>query len=142
MAYQSFIARCAWVVYDQNFRSEVANQPDRLWAISDPDLYGQAFTNQLAAMESWCSVCQSLYHTSTACPRRQLKFPLSPQGQTKKKVCYLYNNNNGECQFGRDCLFRHVCSQCWGPHPKTSCGQGKKWKLRNRIPEEQTYSLL
>ena len=36
MAYQSFIARCAWVVYDQNFRSEVANQPDRLWAISDP----------------------------------------------------------------------------------------------------------
>ena len=57
MAYQLSIARCsvkykwpAWVVYDQNFCSEVANQPDCLWAISDPDLYGQAFTNKLVPL--------------------------------------------------------------------------------------------
>ena len=39
MAYQLFIAKCSlkywwpsWVVYDQNFCLEVANQPDYLWA--------------------------------------------------------------------------------------------------------------
>jgi len=51
MAYQAFIARCSvkynwpsWVVYDQNFCMEAANQPDRLWA--------QIFTPKLS-QTSW-----------------------------------------------------------------------------------------
>jgi len=141
LAYQSFIARCSlkykwpsWVVYDQNFRSEVANQPDRLWAISDSDLYGQAFTNQLIAMESWCTICQSLDHTSGSCPRRPLKRPLPPEVQHKKKICHNFNDNNGDCRYGRECLFRHACILCGGPHPKTSCRQGKKRKPREHDP--------
>jgi len=66
-----------------NFHLEVANQPDCLWAISDPDLYGQAFTNQLVAMENWCSVCQSLDHNSAVYPRHQLKCPVSPKGKAR-----------------------------------------------------------
>lgn len=136
MAYQSFIAKCSlkyrwpsWVVYDQNFRMEVANQPDRLWAQSDPSIYAQSFTNQAFLTENWCTECQSLDHSWAACPRRPRKRPppsASPCTYNKsKKTCDLYNKYNGDCRYGKDCYFRHVCSICAGPHPQSVCRDKK-----------------
>ena len=72
MAYQSLIVRTstrykwpAWLVYDQNFRQEAANNPSQSWA------KGQCFTDQGFTSENWCEQCQGLYHTSTLKPRKQ-----------------------------------------------------------------------
>ena len=140
MAYQSFIAKCSlkyrwpsWVVYDQNFRLEVANQPDRLWAQSDPSIYAQSFTNQAFLTENWCTECQSLDHSWAACPRRPRKrsqtTAASRSYNKSKRVCNLYNKFNGDCRYGKDCYFNHVCSICAGPHPQANCRDKKKGKL-------------
>lgn len=148
MAYQAFIARCSvkynwpsWVVYDQNFRMEAANQPDRLWAQSDSDIYTQAFTNQLAFAENWCSECQSLDHARASCPRKPPNQPRPPSpnrgGYHKsRRVCTFYNNNpKGDCKYGRDCYFRHVCSACGGRHPQVTCQSGQlKRRKRDQGP--------
>ena len=72
MAYQSLIARAstrykwpAWLVYDQNFRQEAANNPLQSWAKVDPSIYTQCFTDQGFTSENWCDQCQGLDHTST-----------------------------------------------------------------------------
>ena len=112
MAYQSFIFKCglkyrwsSWVVYDQNFcleDMEVANQPDRVWAQSDPRIYAQSFTNLAFQIENWCTECQSLDHSWGACPRRPRKYPQSSTFvQTyNRSNCNLFNKYNGDCTFG------------------------------------------
>ena len=67
MAYMTIIARASqkyrwpsWVIYDQNFRLEVAGNPDQVWAKVDPSIYAQCFTGQSVSPENWCSQCQGL----------------------------------------------------------------------------------
>ena len=103
MAYHSFIAKCSlryrwpsWVVYDQNFHLEVANQPDCLWARSDPSIYAQSFTNQTFLTENWCTECQSLDHSWAACPDapvNALKLQLPVGAITKAKEYVIYATN-------------------------------------------------
>jgi len=125
MAHQAFIARCSvkynwpsWVVYNQNFCMEAANQPDRLWAQSGSDIY---FTNQFPFAENWCSECQSLDHARASHPRKPPRPPSPNRGgyYKSRRVCTLYNNNpKSDSKNGRDCYFRHVCSACGGWHPQ------------------------
>ncbi len=151
MAYQSMIAKAslkykwpAWVVYDQNFRAEVAGKADQSWAKVDPSIYAQCFTGQSISAENWCSRCQSLDHTALSCPYRPRKRPWSavsgPPGQQnwsarsdqhqgggrpdQLQACIKYNKFNGDCRFGKQCRFRHVCSSCGEPHPATKCKAG------------------
>ncbi len=84
MAYQSIIAKAslkykwlAWVVYDQNFRAEVAGKADQLWAKVDPSIYAQCFMGQSISAKNWCSRCQYLDHTALSCPYRPRKCPWS-----------------------------------------------------------------
>ena len=75
MAYQGAIAKASlkykwpsWIVYDQNFRQEVANNPSQSWARVDPSMYAQCFTGQAISPDNWCARCQCLDHTSAQCP--------------------------------------------------------------------------
>lgn len=135
MAYQSTIAKASqkyrwpsWIVYDQNFRQEAAGNPAQSWAKVDPSVFAQCFTGQAMSAESWCAKCQSLDHTSTNCPYRQKKRPwntafgtsssqLPGRSGTDTPVCIKYNKFNGDCKFGKDCRFLHVCSSCREYHP-------------------------
>jgi len=44
-----------------------------------------------------------------------------PQTQPVKAVCIKYNKFNGDCKFGRECRFLHVCSSWGGSHPANKC---------------------
>lgn len=75
MAYQAMIAKASlkfrwpsWVVYDQNFRLEVAGNPRQAWARADSSIYTQCFLGQAVSMENWCRKCQSLDHSTDHCP--------------------------------------------------------------------------
>ena len=54
----------SWVVYDQNFRSEAADNGTKEWARIDPSLYAQCFMGQARSEEAWCRSCHLLDHNS------------------------------------------------------------------------------
>ena len=140
MAYQSLIAKASqkykwpsWVVYDQNFRQEAAGNPSQAWAKVDPSIYAQCFTGQALSGENWCSKCHSLDHTLASCPLRSRKRTWSaanaltspagpsPMAGREQPVCQKFNRYNGDCKFGKNCRFRHVCSRCGEFHPVSKC---------------------
>lgn len=63
-----------WVIYDQNFRMEVAGT-SQSWARVAPSIYAQCFTGQAINVENWCAQCQGLDHSSARCPYRPQKQP-------------------------------------------------------------------
>lgn len=141
MGYMSLIARAskkykwpAWVVYDQHFRQEASGNPGQVWAKAEPSLYTQCFTGQELSHENWCSKCQALDHSSVECPFQQRKRPWATafnsnnsaaRGGRSDSPCQKFNRYQGDCRFGRECRFLHVCSGCRGPHPVSKCPIGK-----------------
>lgn len=140
MAYQTIITKASqkyrwpsWVIYDQNFRLEAASNPAQAWSKVDPSIYAQCFTGQTLCSENWCMRCQSLEHPSHRCPLRPLKRPWSAafgQGSPKQDpaqpspaACIKYNRYNGDCKFGKQCRYQHICSECGGPHPLSKCSK-------------------
>ena len=107
----------------------MAGNPSWSWARVDPSIYAQCFTGQAMSAENWCAKCLCLDHTSSSCPYRQKKRPwnaafgtgstqLPARSGMDTPVCIKYNNFNGDCKFGKECRFLHVCSSCKG-HPVT-----------------------
>ena len=54
----------SWVVYDQNFWQEAANNGLKGWSTVDPSFYTQCFTYAAVSREKWCKSCQSIDHGS------------------------------------------------------------------------------
>ena len=129
----------SWVVYDQNFRQEVANMLGMTWAKVNPSIYLQYFISMAANTEGWCKQCQSIKHPSDRCPDAPPLDPVPHQGQSRgasvckrpwpvlpspspkratlsgpSDFCIMFNRFHGECKFGKSCRFPHVCSQCRG----------------------------
>ena len=132
MAYLSQIVRAstryklpAWLVYDQNFRQEAANNPSQLWSKVDPSIYTQCFTDQALTSENWCEQCQGLDHTSAQCPVKPRKRPRSVFQATNLSICWKFNRFNRDCWQGKDCPYKHVCKLCGGRHPATQYGKEK-----------------
>jgi hypothetical protein len=142
MAYQSLIAKASqkykwpsWVVYYQNFRQDAAGNPKKAWAEVDPSIYAQCFTGQAVSGENWCSKCQCLDHNSAGCPFRPRKRPwgmahgaagVLSTPTKERQVCHKFNRYDGDCKFGKECHFLHVCSVCKEPHPVSRCKGGYK----------------
>ena len=80
MAYQTIIAKASqkyrwpsWIVYDQNFRQEAANNLAQSWTKVEPSIYAQCFTGQAISPENWCVHCHCLDHANKGCPLRPHK---------------------------------------------------------------------
>ena len=125
LGYMCYIVRVShrfkwpsWVVYDQNFRSEAADNGTKEWARIDPSLYAQCFMGQAQSEEAWCRSCHSLDYNSDTCPLKppQPKHakPTPPQAHFAKstEVCRKYNRFGGDCHFGAKCKYVHaaVCA--------------------------------
>ena len=81
----------SWIVYDQNFRQEVADMQNKQWAKVDPSIYAQCFTGMALRAEAWCRYCHVFDHTSENCPSRQIqslpmKRPFPTPATPAKKV--------------------------------------------------------
>ena len=128
-AYQSSIIRAArnfdgtsWVAYDRQFRREAMARKDLNWSVTNARLYSEAFTGRARAIPR-CRYCLSETHELRACPvnpdnldpttRRQPSLTVSA-----KDVCQNYNE--GRCRYSR-CKYQHVCSECYRPHPWSTC---------------------
>ena len=113
--------RATWVIYEQNFRLEVAGT-SQSWARVDPSIYTQCFMGNAINGENWCAQCQELDQSSARCPYRPQKRPWSvafsqtpsklAQGPNSSMVCRKFNQYNGDCRHRKQCFFQHCCSEC------------------------------
>ena len=142
----------SWVVYDQNFHQEAADNGLKDWAKVDPSIYTQCFMNAAVSEEKWCKYCQSIDHGTNTCPLqsyngggasnagglpRKRPNPEQVFQPTKKRApphslpqtCKLYNRFNGDCKFGESCTFQHKCDTCNKQgHPRSRCTEQQKNK--------------
>ncbi|KAL5479294.1 hypothetical protein EMCRGX_G022797 [Ephydatia muelleri] len=139
-AYQSAIIRAArnfegtaWVAYDRQFRREALARKDLNWSVTNSRLYSEAFTGR-AKIIPRCRYCLSETHDLRACPSNPDTGILdhrssSPYGNSSSKdVCR--NFNDGKCRYDR-CKYRHVCRECFGPHPWCECSRNTRREDRN-----------
>lgn len=76
MAYMYEMAKFArkfrwpsWVIYAQNFRLKMAMKPGLDCTSIDSTVYAEFVIHMdVNPTESWCRICQSLDHPSSACP--------------------------------------------------------------------------
>ena len=143
MAYMSEMGKYAkrfqwpsWVIYDQNFRQEMASRPGLMWTRAEPTIFAQCFLGMAKqSAEAWCKYCHSVDHASDLCgeaPRRAPRVQPYPQGSTQ--ICRNYNSQKG-CFFHL-CKYSHRCIICKGTHPKPQCPSLRGRKENTKPPSE------
>ncbi len=150
LTYMSTIIKCArdydgiaWAQYDRNYRKSMCQRKDLRWSHVNSSLYSLCFNCRNKRVVA-CSFCLSDTHSSEQCPdnptrplfwqpsgfrggsqqpqhfQRERRVFHSP-GAGPPKVCFAFNDKEGnKCSF-RDCRFAHVCDGCRGPHPRSAC---------------------
>ena len=93
-----------WLRYDQEFREWAAAKGVKRWGELNLAIYGR---------------CLSLQKTvSSSSNFGRGKYPSSQTGD-KRSLGACFKWNDGHCN--KPCGFRHICSNCGGPHTRTSC---------------------
>ena len=110
-------------MYDQEFRQSRAGNASSRWDQIDTCLYTQLFSGRAEESENWCSHCFTADHSRRRCPfqgqpRRvpgELGASIPGVGASRaSQVCHKFNRFNGDCRWGPDCPYRHICSKCGG----------------------------
>ena len=129
----------SWVIYDQNFRLDLARKPGLCWARVDATIYAQCFMNMSTnPSEAWCRYCFAFDHVSQACPiapTRPLK-AVEPSrtndglpAQQSCEICRKFNSQKGANSLIANMLtgvsiVGHLGIQKFGAqaHPKSRTG--------------------
>ncbi len=97
--------------YDRRFRQEAAGKDDVRWD------------------EENLSLLLDIVHT-TPQGKTEPKQGVGAGGppprkmeQRRRGACFRYNRGEGRCNFGAQCHFAHVCSNCGGEHPAFHCNK-------------------
>ena len=123
-----------WVVYDTCFRRQAAASKSLDWGEIDFTLYNETFTGRAKVM-SRCAHCSSDLHVSSDCafaPTPTSAGATQPwtrptsRTQPQATVCQLFNGRTGNrCAFN-PCKYTHICSDCRGRHPVSTCRRGTR----------------
>ena len=120
----SWQAKYKWpavFVYDTKFRVNRAKSKSLDFDSFDGRLFSTIFDPTTIRTDApRCFRCQSIEHHINDCP-----FPKEPKAEKGKEtkredeICFNYNRN--KC-FTSACTRRHVCRNCQGPKPASTCG--------------------
>ena len=136
MSYQKTIVKAhrtyagqGWVTYDMTYRRRAANMKSLDWGVIDFNLYNETFAGRAKAIPR-CKFCSSELHTSNECEHTytpnqsssQISQRFRPKGPEQlTPVCFKFNSESqNKCKL-KWCRYPHVCSDCGGNHPKSSC---------------------
>ncbi len=93
------------VKYDRRFHQEAAGRDDAKWDEERVPL----------VVDLLCSSSQS---------KGDGKMSGNGNGTLQKKgACFRFNRASGNCLYGQNCKFAHVCSGCGGEHPLLQCSK-------------------
>ena len=142
MVYQSFIAKCSlkyrwpsWVVYDQNFRLELpislivyGPSPIRAFMLNYSQIKLSTLRIGIQSARVW--IIHGELAPDTLINALNLQRLFGPITKVQEFVICSTSTMgyNGDCRYGKDCYFCHMCSNCAGPHPQSTCGDKKKGK--------------
>ena len=139
-AYQSAIIRAArnfegtaWVAYDRQFQREALARKDLNWSVTNSQLYSEAFTGHAKIIPRY-RYCLSETHDLRACPSNPdtgiLNHRSSSSYGNSSSKDFCRNFNDRKCRYDR-CKYRHVCRECFGPHPWCECSRNTRREDRN-----------
>lgn len=136
MTYQKTIVKAhrtysghGWVTYDTAYRRRAANSKSLDWGVIDFNLYTETFAGRGKVIPR-CKFCSSDLHTSDECEHAynlnqssshsSRQFP--PRAvEESTPICFKFNSENqNKCRL-KWCRYAHICSDCRGSHPKSSC---------------------
>ena len=103
----------SWVIYDQNFRQEMAARRETNWARIEPGMYTQIFTGT-ESVTHWTT----LLSTAPWLPYKTSQ--VTPAKSEEREVCRRYNDKDKHCNF-KNCRYSHTCKTCKGRHPQFLC---------------------
>ena len=118
-----------WVTYDSCYRRKAAFTRSLDWGEVDFSLYNETFAGRAKNIPR-CRHCLSELHSSSSCnyaPEPSRVTSPSPRQPTRsaRPTCQLFNTRNGNrCTFS-PCKFAHICSECQGSHPRSSCPKSR-----------------
>lgn len=117
-----------WVTYDSCYRRKAAITKSLDWGAVDFTLYNETFTGRAKALPR-CRYCLSEHHTSADCALAPESPAVAstrpPAGRNSLQLCQLFNTRGGNrCNFN-PCKFGHLCSECRGNHPLSSCQRAR-----------------
>ena len=120
--------------YDRQFRQSAAGDASRSWAKLDSTLFMQELAGPQAAYLA-SGFRGPAGGPDGAPPRKRGREagsggdPGGPDGKKGPGVCNKFNEQDGVCQFGARCKFRHACAKCGGDHPGSRCNSSQmEWR--------------
>ena len=118
--------------YDRQFRQAAAG---RSWAKLDSALFMQELAGPQAAYLAGVRAPVGGFDSASRKRGREAGAGGDQGGPEGKKLpgfCYKFNEQDGVCQFGARCRFRHACAKCGGGHPETRCDSSQlQWRRGN-----------
>ena len=126
LAYLTLIAKSSlkycwtsWLVYNQNFRQQVAEMSLKDWSKVDPSIYAQCFKGASVKPENWCKQCDLVDHVSDSCPLKACSgSERAPPGHgaslhrkrwlphSNPEFCKCFNGYDGDCKFEVNCIYK------------------------------------
>lgn len=117
-----------WVTYDACYRRKAALTKSLEWGAVDFTLYNETFTGRAKALTR-CRYCLSEHHVSANCvyAPQESQNAGHPRHSTKgqNQLCQLFNTRGGNRCYFNPCRFQHLCSECQGNHPMSTCRRAR-----------------
>ena len=128
-AYRTY-ARQGWVTYDIAYHRHAANAKSLDWGVIDFNLYNETFAGWVKAIPR-CKFCSSELHSSNNCDHAYSLVQFNVQSSNRRfpsklpnqatPICFKFNSDNqNNCKL-KWCRYAHICLECQGRHPKSSC---------------------
>ena len=95
----------AWVVYDNQFRTQAANNRNLNWGHIDMQLWVKIFGVAPSRLREEYSI---------------FEHGPQPKGTRGAGTCFQFNRAGVICK-RQDCPYQHKCSNCFGNHPGFKC---------------------
>ena len=96
-----------WCIYDHKFRCKAALNPSLDWSTIDQQLWLMIFTTTSEVLAQQYPIFSNGAHNKAS------------SGGARGSFCHQYNE---KAHYSRvDCVYRHMCNKCGGPHPGCRC---------------------
>ena len=95
----------AWVVYDNQFRTQAANNRNLNWGHIDMQLWVKIFCVAPSRLREEYSI---------------FEHGPQPKGTRGAGMCFQFNRAGVICKW-QDCPYQHKCNNCFGNHPGFKC---------------------
>lgn len=95
----------------------------RVWANTDPGMFAEHVSAFALDKQGKGKASR---HGQQDGPKKRFRETLETEVKQVRAeagitICQKYNKYRGDCKYGAQCQFQHICSRCRGLHPVSQC---------------------